>query len=120
MHPGPVDPFNFKATEMRGKERTLMFHVYILASSGRRIDYHRAMWLMDRKLLVKAKANSIVDLQESLALYHAALEGRGLPYRSGPPTSQEIKQNEWERYTSLHYTKYGEDFEPDVSPIWDS
>ncbi len=97
-----------------------MFHSYVLASSGRRIDYHRAMWLMDRTLLVKAKANSIVDLQESLALYHAALEGRGLPYRSGPPTSQEIMQNEWERYASLHYRKYGEHFEPDVSLTWDT
>ena len=97
-----------------------MFHTYVLASSGRKIDYHRAMWLMDRKLLIKAKANSIVDLQKSLALYHAALEGRGLPYRSGPPTSKEIIQNEWERYASLHYTKYGEHFEPDVSLTWDT
>lgn len=79
-----------------------MFHTYILAASGNKVDIDRASFLMDKELLQKsidAMKEEIATCPREDALY-------------GP-------QWIWDYYCERHAEKYGESFVPDVSPDWD-
>ena len=67
-----------------------MFHTYITASSGAKIDIDRASFVMD------------------LELFQDALDAEG-----------SAKQRVWDLYCRLHKERYGGPFTPDVDPEWD-
>jgi hypothetical protein len=79
-----------------------MIETHVRASSGVRVDFHRASLLMDKALL-----------ESTLEAMRAE--------RDAAPTSTYFydAQWAWEFYRARHYEKYGEDFAPDVDPRWD-
>jgi hypothetical protein len=98
-------------------EGDAMFHRYIIASNGRKIDIDRASYLMDKSLAGQ--------------VYHTAMEGLGLaPFdfatakRMGckPPRATEaaILQAIWNEYCRAHFNKHGSAFIPNADPHWDS
>jgi hypothetical protein len=66
-----------------------MFHDYVRASTGRKIDIGRAQFLMDDDI-------------------RARIERRGLD-----------TQGFWEAYREAHRAKHGEPFRPYADPEWD-
>jgi hypothetical protein len=79
-----------------------MFHTYVLAQSGRMIDFDRASFLMDRDLL-----------QQSL-------EARRHEQTTAPRWDAGYgAQWVWDYYCERHVERYGEYFVPDVNPDWD-
>lgn len=79
-----------------------MFHTYVLAASGNMVDIDRASFLMDKGLL-----------QQALSAMKEEVTTCPQPDASYGP------QWIWGYYCERHAEKYGESFEPDVSPTWD-
>ena len=102
-----------------------MFHRYIRAGSGRKVDFDRAKWLMDRGLLASAWKNTMRDaekiadgINEELTEFAIA---RGVaPPPQLPASEEDLLGEVWSAYCEAHYLKYGELFEPDVSSSWDA
>jgi hypothetical protein len=84
-------------------EQTPMFHTYVLAFSGKVIDFDRASFLMDHDLVEAAK--KAMHEEKTFA-----------PRWDADYGAQWI----WDYYVQRHYEKYGEDFVPNVNPDWDS
>lgn len=86
-----------------------MFHTYVyatvLAADGRpkKVDIDRATFLMDKDL------------------YAAALYAMGVARRAGQlADSDNGAQFVWDDYCRRHLDKYGQPFNPDIDPDWDS
>ena len=80
-----------------------MFHTYVLAGSGKVVDFDRASFLMDRDLL--AESIEAMREEETTAPRYDARYGA---------------QWVWDDYCERHYETYGEFFVPDINPNWDS
>lgn len=76
---------------------------YVLAQSGKVFELDRASPLMDQLLLENTKA----------AMLH---EQTNAPRWDATYGAQWI----WDYYCQRHVEKYGEYFDPDVNPDWDS
>ncbi len=91
-----------------------MFHTYVTASSGAKIDIDRARYLMDDELFEEAYRQTLDDqFHGRPTLFDIAVAervGHGTSYRA---------QQTWNKYRDAHLQKYGEPFEPDVNPNWD-
>lgn len=81
---------------------TTMFHTYVLASSGNRVDIDRASFLMNHDLY-----------QEAISAIHR--EWQLAPQWNAADGAQWV----WDYYCRAHYDHYGRYFEPDVDPSWD-
>lgn len=79
-----------------------MFHTYVRATSGRKIDFDRATWLMDQSLLRQA--------EKAMEKERAAAPIDGASYGA---------QWLWGYYCERHWEKYGEAFRPDEDESWD-
>lgn len=79
-----------------------MFHTYVTAEHGNKVDFDRATWMMDRTLLEEA----MVLLNE---------------YAKSKPglTKESAAMFAWGAYCAGHYLKYGEPFVCDFDPYWD-
>ena len=89
-----------------------MFHRYITASSGRKIDFDRAALLMDQELFHKCHRNVIKTYQPvGFNTFDLEIATR----MNGDPL-----QLLWIQYCYAHKIKYNEPFEPDVSMTWDA
>ena len=91
-----------------------MFHTYVTARSGRQIDIDRARWLMDDELFHEAHRDLIKYMTPvGFNPYDIATAER----MHWPGWKA---QRVWRVYCSLHESKYGTPFEPDVDPEWDA
>ena len=89
-----------------------MFHRYITASSGRKIDFDRASLLMDQELFHQCHRDVIKFYQpQGFNTFDLEICTR----MWGDPL-----QFLWNRYCTFHREKYGKPFEPDVSLTWDT
>ena len=90
-----------------------MFHTYVTASSGNKVDIDRARYLMDDALFAAAE-RELIKLMTPNGFkpfdIHAANAVRPPGWKA---------EYVWARYCRLHEAKYGEPFEPDVDPAWD-
>ena len=88
-----------------------MFHRYI-DHDGRKIDYDRASWLMDRDALEKAKSR----LPEALGVdpFDAATAERMRTSTCSAKTPAEELQTLWQLYCEEHQRKFNKRFDPDV------
>jgi hypothetical protein len=79
-----------------------MFHTYIRAASGNRVDIDRASFLMDREL------------------FESAIETMRRERDTCPrPDASYGAQWVWDYYCQRHRERYGEPFVPEVNPAWD-
>jgi hypothetical protein len=80
-----------------------MFHTYVLAASGTRVDIDLAWHVM-----------------MSGELFHAAVVAakREREASSGWDANRSV-QRVWDHYCALHLEKCGTPFEPDVNPDWE-
>jgi hypothetical protein len=79
-----------------------MFHTYIRAVSGNRVDIDRASFLMDREL------------------FESAIDAMRLERDTCPrPDASYGAQWVWDYYCERHRERYGKPFVPDVNPEWD-
>ena len=93
-----------------------MFHTYITASSGRRVDFDRASYLMDGELFGEAHRNLIKTMccGDRFSPFDVAM------YEQFHFPTIEAKANRvWRVYCRLHQEKYDCEFTPDVDPAWD-
>lgn len=92
-----------------------MFHTYVTASSGRKIDIDRAMLEMDLDLFAEAERAMIKFIcPNGFNPFDI-----GVAERMGYTT--EVKAGiVWRHYCGLHEKKYGVPFVPDVSLTWDA
>ena len=90
-----------------------MFHTYVKASSGAKIDIDRARYLMDNALFCEAERD-IVKMMTPCGFnpFDIAVAKRMNP-------SEMLAARVWHNYCRLHQEKYGAPFEPDVNPDWD-
>lgn len=78
-----------------------MFHRYVVTAARRSVDIDRATFLMDKDLLADA------------------LSARDHEREHCPrPDADYGAQWVWDYYSERHAEKYGQPFEPDVSPDW--
>ena len=84
-----------------------MFHTYVTAFHGGRVDMDRAQFLMDKELVRDA-----IDLVES---NRPAEDDRGEDDRT-----LDEEQAIWTAYSRAHREKYGADFRPDADATWDA
>ncbi len=101
-----------------------MFHRYVFTSARRSVDFDRAKWLMDRKLLAYAW-NKWKDREDEIHAGHAHelnefAIAQGWEPRERQPLESQFLQYVWNTYREAHLQKYGSPFEPDVSPDWDA
>ena len=91
-----------------------MFHTYITASSGRKIDFDRAAFLMDNELLADVMRRLIKrTCPDGFDAFNVAID-------EAMGNTMEIKANGvWHSYCRAHEAKYGEPFAPNVDPTWD-
>lgn len=90
-----------------------MFHTYVKASSGAKIDIDRARYLMDDVLFKRAYLTMLREtFPNGLEPFDIGIHERvrGVEYNA---------QQTWLKYCVLHKKKYGEAFIPDVDPTWD-
>jgi len=80
-----------------------MFHRYALAASGKTVDVDRAAYLMDDDLRAQADELMRKEMTEN--------PGSDADHRM---------QRLWDTYCALHRQTYGEPFQPDVDPDWDT
>lgn len=102
-----------------------MFHTYVTASSGRKIDVDRAWYLMDKGLLDEARARALRDEIDSNDEWKRETKRLGLPGHDRLPFNETVRawnllRLTWSLYCDLHEAKYGEPFEPDHSLSWDA
>lgn len=88
-----------------------MFHTYIIARSGRKIDFDRARLTMDDALLNEAHKSVIASF--------ASPFDRAVADRMGINREARVRRV-WIEYCRRHREKYNEEFEPDASPTWDT
>ena len=79
-----------------------MFHTYILAYSGTVVDFDRASFLMDKKLLRQSR-NAMKEEQITAPRWDARYDAQWV----------------WDYYCGRHCEKYGEPFGPNVIANWD-
>ena len=92
-----------------------MFHTYVTASSGRKIDIDRARFLMDDELFAEAHRELIKSMTpQGFNPFDIACAER-MFY----PTMEHKAWRVWRNYCHRHLEKYGEPFVPDVDPNWD-
>jgi hypothetical protein len=103
-----------------------MFHRYVTASSGRRVDYDRAVWLMDRELLRQATEMARADQKSindpdgfDMFIHRRMWEDMGEVCDTVPLPDEALYEYIWSRYVRLHRRKYHRAFEPDVSLSWE-
>jgi hypothetical protein len=82
-----------------------MFHRYVLAYSGKSVDFDRASYLMDQKLLNESRRERIKEMNS--------------PHNRRDEIKYSL-QWVWDNYCQRHLEKYGESFAPNVNPSWDS
>jgi hypothetical protein len=80
-----------------------MFHTYVLAYSGKVVDFDRASFLMDQDLLAAAK-KAMHEEQTNAPRWDTRYDAQWI----------------WEEYCYLHRKRHGEPFVPNVNPDWDS
>ena len=91
-----------------------MFHTYVTASCGNKVDIDRARWLMD---------DGIFHAVHQTAIKNASPVGFS-PFdidvaQRMDSKNRPLPQRVWEAYCAKHAEKYGQPFEPDVNPHWD-
>lgn len=101
-----------------------MFHTYVTASSGRKVDVDRAWYLMDKALLAEARELMERDIAASEYFNRKGYERSGLRYTEKPFGYEENRMGRarllWSIYCRMHAAKYGKEFEPDHSLSWDT
>ena len=116
----------YPADEGRACEAIEMFHRYVTASSGRQVDYDRAVWLMDRELLSQATEMARADQEYTndpdgfdMAIHRRMCEDSGQACDTVPLPDKALHEYIWSHYVRLHRRKYHRPFEPDVSLSWE-
>ncbi len=102
-----------------------MFHTYVTASSGRKIDVDRAWYLMDKELLAEARRKTLRSFREGTRAAQFECKRLGFPdhdrlHFDRATRRQDVNTVTWAAYCNLHEAKYGEPFEPDHSLSWDT
>ena len=92
-----------------------MFHTYVTASSGRKVDIDRARYLMDDELYAEAHR----ELIKTMSPYGFNPFDIACFERNVFPTTESKAWEVWRNYCRRHLAKYGEPFAPDVDPNWD-
>ena len=92
-----------------------MFHTYITASTGRKIDIDRASFLMDKELFADAHRALIKWIcPNGFNEFDVAMGERF------GGTKEKNAQQVWDAYCYSHKAKYSEPFAPDVDQNWDN
>jgi len=104
-----------------------VFHRYVTASSGRKIDFDRASFLMDKELLQRARDEARQHMDKvndpvgfDMLRVQRAVEHGETPLMNLPLTERHMLDFIWARYCHFHRNKYRSSFEPDVSSSWDA
>jgi hypothetical protein len=84
------------------EEILTMFHTYVFAQSGNKVDFDRASFLMDRDLL-KASIEAMRHERDTCPRWDATYGAQWV----------------WDYYCERHFELYSEYFVPDVDPTWD-
>lgn len=92
-----------------------MFHTYITAKSGRRIDIDRARLIMDDTIFQEVHASVVRRAYPN----GFGQNSQALAQRIGN-TRDHLAQLIWVGYCQRHFAKYGSPFEPDESQTWDA
>lgn len=103
-----------------------MFHRRVQASSGRWIDYDRAVLLMDQELLGQATELARADQKRindpdgwDMAIHRRMREALGQVCDTVPLPDKRLYDCIWFHYVRLHRRKYHRAFVPDVSLSWE-
>jgi hypothetical protein len=100
-----------------------MFPTDIRTSSGKLVDFDRALPLMDRDLLSEALRVLMRESVRDWDDFDRATAKRALgidELSSRLSTVYWRAQLVWDEYCELHEEKYGSPFTPDADPHWDS
>ena len=87
---------------------------YVFAESGKRVDFDRASFLMDKEILDEA----LRTVGEELAKWPDPFD-EGCARRMGSTLRFDAPQRVWNYYCKRHKQKYREDFVPNVKLTWD-
>jgi hypothetical protein len=91
-----------------------MFHTYVKATSGNKVDIDRARYLMDDALFRDAERDVV------RRICPAGFNPFDIATAERCGYTTEYKANMvWHNYCRRHMEKYGTPFEPDVDPEWD-
>jgi hypothetical protein len=94
-----------------------MFHTYVLAYSGKVVDFDRASYLMDQELLTQSK--EAMRKERVIRPFRDDIPDDS-PFSAPCYRERNWAQWVWDDYCERHYEAYGEFFVPDANPNWDS